>query len=131
MAFTKSSKPRKQRKALYSAPLHRRRKLVSAHLSGELRAQLGKRSLPIRKGDEIRIMRGSNAGKTGRVAEVDLKKTKIFVEGIVRKTAKGNEAKIPMEPSNLMITKAEFGDKMRQKILERSRQKSAKEEMKK
>ncbi len=126
-----SSKPRKQRKALYNAPLHRRRKLVSAHLSRDLRAQLGKRSLPIRKGDEIKIMRGSNSGKTGKIVEVDLKKAKVFVEGIVRKTAKGNEAKVPMEPSNLLITKAEFSDKMRQKILERAKMKGGKEEMKK
>ncbi len=126
-----SSKPRKQRKALYDAPLHKKQKLMGAHLSKELRAQIGKRSLPIRKGDEIKIMRGSNAGKTGKVAEVDLKKAKIFVEGITRKTAKGNEAKMPFHPSNLMITKADFSDKMRQRILEKSKQKTAKEEMKK
>ncbi len=126
-----SSKTRKQRKALYNAPLHKRQKLVSAHLSRELRAQLGKRSLQIRKGDEIRIMRGANAGKTGKIAEVDLKKSKVFVEGIVRKTAKGNEAKLPLEPSNLLITKAEFSDKMRQKILEKAKMKGARVEMKK
>lgn len=126
-----SSKPRKQRKALYDAPLHRRQKLVGAHLSRELRAQLGKRSLQIRKGDEVKIMRGSNSGKTGKVAEVDLKKTKVFIEGMVRKTAKGNEAKMPFHPSNLLIIKADFGDKMRQRILEKSKQKTAKGEMKK
>lgn len=127
----KSSKPRKQRRALYNAPLHIRQKLVGAHLSRELRAQLGKRSLPIRKGDEIKVMRGSNAGKAGKVAEVDLKKTKIFVEGIVRKTAKGNEVKIGFEPSNLLIIKADFSDKMRQRILEKARTKGARIEMKK
>ncbi len=126
-----SSKPRKQRKYRYDAPLHRRQKLVSAHLSRDLRAQLGKRSLPIRKGDEIKIMRGANAGETGKVAEVDLKKTKIYVEGFVRKTAKGNEAKISFHPSNLMITKADLGDKMRQRMLERTKAKGAKIEMKK
>ncbi len=117
----KSSNPRKQRKALYNAPLHVRQKLVSAHLSKELRAQTGKRSLPVRKGDEIKIMRGSSTGKTGKVVEVDLKKTKVFIEGIVRKTAKGNEVKIGFEPSNLMITKAEFNDRMRQRILEKAK----------
>ena len=127
----KSSKPRKQRRALYNAPLHMRQKLMGAHLSRELRAQLGKRSLPIRKGDEIKVMRGSNAGKAGKVAEVDLKKTKIFVEGIVRKTAKGNEVKTGFEPSNLLITKADFSDKMRQRILEKARMKGARIEMKK
>lgn len=125
-----SSKPRKQRKALYNAPLHMRQKLVSAHLSRELRAQTGKRSLPARKGDEIKIMRGSDAGKTGKIAEVDLKKAKIFVEGIVRKTAKGNEAKIPLQPSNLLITKADFSDKMRQRILEKAKMRGERAETK-
>jgi len=32
-----SKKPSKQRKALYQAPLHKRQKLVAAHLSKELR----------------------------------------------------------------------------------------------
>lgn len=131
MINMKSSNPRKQRKALYNAPLHMRQKLVSAHLSKELRAQTGKRSLPVRKGDEIKIMRGSSTGKTGKVVEVDLKKTKVFVEGIVRKTAKGNEVKIGFEPSNILITKAEFSDKMRQRILEKAKTKGAKIEMKK
>lgn len=124
-----SSKPRKQRKALYNAPMHKKQKLLGAHLSKELRAQLGKRSLPIRKGDEVKIMRGSSAGKTGKVAEIDLKKTKVFIEGMSRKTAKGNEAKKPFHPSNLMITKADFGDKMRQRILEKSKQKTARAEV--
>lgn len=116
----KSSKPRKQRKFLYTAPLHRRQKLVSAHLSKELRAQLKKRSLPLRKGDEVKIMRGKFSGKTGKVAEVDLKKLKIFIDGVTRKKADGKEVKIPFRPSNLLITRAELSDKKRQKIIERT-----------
>ncbi len=116
----KSSKPRKQRKFLYSAPLHVRQKLVSAHLSEELRLQLKKRSLPLRKGDEVKIMRGSFRGKTGKVAEVNLKKLKVYIEGITRKKAGGKEAKIPFHPSNLIIIKAELSDKKRQKIVERA-----------
>ncbi len=116
----KSSKPRKQRKFLYSAPLHLRQKLVSAHLSKELRAQMKKRSLPLRKGDEVKIMRGSFRGKTGKVLDVNLKKLKIYIEGVVHKKADGKEAKIPFHPSNLMIMKADLSDKKRQKIVERA-----------
>ena len=36
-----SIQPRKQRKALYTAPLHIRRKLMSANLSKDLRADIG------------------------------------------------------------------------------------------
>jgi large subunit ribosomal protein L24 len=60
----KSKKPSKQRKAMYQAPLHRKHKLFSAHLSKELRKQWNKRSLPVRKGDEVKIMRGKFKGTT-------------------------------------------------------------------
>ncbi len=53
----KASKlPRKQRKYLANAPLHIKRKFLSANLSKELRKKHGKRSIPIRKGDTVRIM---------------------------------------------------------------------------
>ena len=117
--MVKSKKPRKQRKALYQAPLHKRQKLVSAHLSKELRAQFKKRSLPIKSGDEIKIMRGAFKGKTGKVADVDLKKMKVYIEGITRKKSDGKEVKIPFHPSNLLIVKAELSDKKRQKTIER------------
>lgn len=119
----KSRKPRKQRKALYQALLHKRQKLLSAHLSKELRKQLGKRSLALRKGDEVKIMRGSLAGSSGKVSRIDLKKLKVYVEGIKRKKVSGEEAAIAMHSSNLMILKAELADKKRQKIVERAQKK--------
>ena len=48
-----SKQPRKQRKALYNAPAHARGKHLSATLSKDLRADLGKRSLPLRTGDKV------------------------------------------------------------------------------
>ncbi|MEK6835464.1 MAG: 50S ribosomal protein L24, partial [Nanoarchaeota archaeon] len=53
-----SKQPRKQRKYLYNAPLHLKRKMLSCLLSKELRKKLGKRNLPERKDDVILIMRG-------------------------------------------------------------------------
>ncbi len=114
-----SSKPRKQRKALYSAPLHRRQKMVSAHLSKELREKFGRRSLPVRKGDEVAVVRGSFRGKTGKVERVELKKLRVFVEGLVRRKSDGSEVKVPIHPSNLVIISADMSDKKRQKIVER------------
>ena len=40
---------RKQRKYIYNAPIHVRRKLMSAHLSKELREKYKRRSFPIKK----------------------------------------------------------------------------------
>ncbi|HIQ50220.1 MAG TPA: 50S ribosomal protein L24 [Nanoarchaeota archaeon] len=117
---THSKQPRKQRKALYEAPLHKRQKLMSAHLSKELREKFGRRSLPVRKGDEVKILRGEFKGRIGKVVKVDLKKLRVYIEGITRKKSTGEEVKVPIHPSNLMIIKADMSDKMRLKIIERA-----------
>ena len=114
---TKSIQPRKQRKFLFTAPLHIRRKILSAHLSKELRNQYKRRALPIRKGDEIKIMRGENVGKTGKISRVDLKKYKVYVEGITAKRTVGTEVQIPFSPSNLLITNLNLDDQKRRNIL--------------
>ena len=57
-----SKQPRKQRKALYNAPAHTRGKHLNVTLSKELRADIGKRSLPIRSGDTVRVLRGDFDG---------------------------------------------------------------------
>lgn len=115
-----SKKPSKQRKALYQAPLHKRHKLVSAHLSKELRKGMKKRSLPLRKGDEVLIMRGKFKGKTGKVSEVDLKKLRIFIEGIKRKKVSGEEVLVPFHPSKLLITEPVLEDARRKNIIDRA-----------
>ncbi len=115
----KSKQPRKQRKALYSAPLHIRQKLVSAALSKELRNQYGKRNIPVRTGDEVKIMRGEFKGREGKVVKVDLKKLRVYVDCAVRKKSTGEEVRVPVHPSNVIITKLNLEDKKRQKIFER------------
>ena len=119
MAQPKSKKPSKQRKFLYNAPLHLRKKLVSAHLAKDLRKQFKRRSLSVRKGDEVEIMRGEYAGKTGKVSKVDLKKYKIYIEGITSKRTVGTDVQIPIHPSNLEITNLNLDDEFRRKILQR------------
>lgn len=119
MSQPKSKKPNKQRKFLYTAPLHLRKKLVSAHLAKDLRKQFKRRSLSVRKGDEVEIMRGEYAGKTGKVSKVDLKKYKVYIEGITSKRTVGTDVQIPMHPSNLEITNLNLDDEFRRKILQR------------
>jgi len=114
-----SSKPRKQRKFRYTAPLHIRRKLVSAHLSKELREKYKRRAIPIRKGDEVEIMRGKFKKKTGKILRVDLKEYKVYIEGMTRKRTVGTEAQVAFHPSNLRILNLNLDDKYRNKIFER------------
>jgi len=114
-----SPKPKVQRKAFYNAPLHLRHKLVSAHLSRELRDKLGIRSLPVVVGDRVMIMKGDHKGKTGKVAEVDLKGLWVKVEGITRKKADGTEVLVKFRPWNLLILDLNLKDERRRRIIER------------
>ncbi len=119
MKRPKSKKPRKQRKFLIEAPLHVRRKMISAHLSKELREKYKRRSLPLRKGDEVEVMRGEFKGKKGKISKIDTKKYKIYIEGITRKKSTGELVQVPIHPSNVRIINLNLEDKWRKKILER------------
>ncbi len=114
-----SKQPRKQRKKMYNAPIHRRRKMMAATLSEELREQYGRRSLPVRKGDVVKIMRGNYKGFVGKVVEVDYKRMRIAVEGATIRKVDGKSVQRWIHPSNVMITKLELSDERRRKILER------------
>ena len=47
------------------------------------------------------------------------KKLKIYIEGVKRKKATGEDALVGINPSNLIITNSDMDDKMRKKIVER------------
>jgi len=117
-----SSKPRKQRKYLYNAPLHHRGKIMSAHLSPELRERYGRRSFPIRVGDKVRVMRGDHREMVGEVIGVDRKRYRIFIKGLVRKRADGTEIPIPIHPSKVMIVELALKDKRREEALLRGKE---------
>lgn len=119
MRQPKSSKSRKQRKFLYTAPLHLRRKILASHLSKELREKFKRRALPLRKGDEIQIMRGKFKDRRGKVARVNYKKYRVYIEGVTRKRTVGTEAQVGLHPSKVKIINLNLDDKKRQKILER------------
>lgn len=116
----KSSKPRKQRKFLYNAPLHTRHRMMAGHLSEELSKKYNRRSLPIRKKDTVKIMRGKYKGKEGEVTSVNLKKYKIYINGIIVRKSNGKEAFVPIHPSNCMIIDVYLEDRMRREILART-----------
>jgi large subunit ribosomal protein L24 len=125
-SITDSKQPRKQRKARYEAPLHARQKWLAVHLDKEMRGKLKttRRSVPVRKGDKVKIMRGENRGKSGNITRVDLRHGKVYVAGVVHRKGKGGEALIPIDPSKLLMIEAGFSDKMRARILERSKKQS-------
>jgi len=115
----KTTSPRKQRKQLYNAPLHKRYKIFSAPLSSDLEKSHGISTIPVRSGDTVRIMRGERKGLEGKVAGVDRKKYRIFIEGVTREKVDGTAVPMPIHPSKVMITNLNLDDKWRREILKR------------
>lgn len=112
----------KQRKYRYNAPLHIRGKLVSAHLSKELREKYGKRSVPLRKGDTVKIVRGKWAGDSGKIEIVDRRVLKVYVEGKRITKRDGTEVPVMIDPSNMVVTSLNLDDKYRIKKKEEKKE---------
>lgn len=63
------------------------------------------RSIPIRKDDEVLIVRGASKGREGRVTQVYRKKWVIHVDRVTREKSNGASVPLPVHPSNVVITK--------------------------
>jgi len=115
-------KPGKQRKRLYNAPAHLRHKFMAAPLSQELILSKGAKTLPVRKGDTVRIMRGDHKGFEGKVSRIDLKRYRIFIEGLTREKVDGTNIFVSVHPSKVMIKNLKLDDKWRKGIVERKKE---------
>jgi large subunit ribosomal protein L24 len=113
-----SKSPRKQRRAIHNAPLHRRRKALVARLSAELRDKYGVRNLPVRKDDEVLVVDGMFSGVQGKVARVGLKEYVIFIDGVTAEKTSGQSYFVPIKPSRVTIVKLKLDD-WRNEILKR------------
>merc|ERR1712085_166207 len=120
MKFSNSvtSSRRKTRKAHFTAPSSVRRKIMSAHLNKELSHKHHVKSMPIRKDDEVIVVRGSHRGREGKGIQVYRKKYVIHIERVTREKSNGSTVNVGIHPSNVMITKLKL-DKDRRAILER------------
>lgn len=113
--------PRKQRKYRANAPLHRRHRFLSARLSPDLSTAFERRSLPVRKGDEIEVMRGGFRKRRGVVDRIGLQTGKIYVDGMTVKKVDGSEVLRPIDPSNVRIIRLKTEDKTRDAVLKRKK----------
>ncbi len=122
LASRRITKPSKQRKMLYQAPDHIRYRLFAAPLSPELRASHLVKTMPVRNGDTVRIMRGDHKRIEGKVTRIDRRKYRLYVEGLTREKVDGTAIFVPVHPSKVMITALNLDDKWRRRILERKKE---------
>merc|ERR1712117_227105 len=114
-----SASAKKQRKRHFTAPSHIRRKLMTAPLSKDLRSKYGIKNIPIRKDDEVQVVRGHYKGQqVGKVVQYYRKKFCIYIERIQREKANGASVYVGIHPSKVSIVKLKM-DKDRKLIIDR------------
>ena len=101
------------------APQHIKIKFMGANLSKELRQKYGRRSVIVRQGDKVKVMRGGFKKKEGKVTNVFMKLGKITIEGIQRKKIDGSKVDIKISPSKVKIMDLNLDDKNRSKMFKK------------
>ncbi len=114
---------------LHNAPLHKKRKWISSHLAENLLLKYDRRSLPVVKGDTVKIMRGSFRGHEDKISKVNVKDQTVEIEGVTITTAKGTKIAKPIHASTLLITKLNVTDKWRRQKLESGLSETTKKEI--
>ena len=112
-SWNSSKQPRKQVKFRANAPNHIKRTFMGANLDKGLRTKYGVRSIEVRKGDEVKVMRGKFRGKLGKVGEVEVKNTRLQIEGLQREKKGGEKLVTWFNPSNVKIISIEGNDTRR------------------
>ena len=117
----KSTQPRKQRKALYNYRNDQRSKLLSTRVVDFLREEYGIKKLPLRVGDDVRVLRGEFKDFEGEVITI-MKNQRVQVKECVFDKNDGTQFHPSIHVSKLVITK--FGDERkmdpwRARIIER------------
>jgi len=123
--MVKSKSPNKQRKAQYNAPLHTKRKRVTARLqldSNDKRFE-GIRNITVRVGDTVRVVRGdyahggkrerTNEQKSGAILSVDSNSGRLTIEGCTIINSNNQEEPYPIHVSNVVVIKIDESDKLR------------------
>jgi len=109
--------PRRQRKAFFTAPTSERRVRMTVPLSRELRARFRRRAIPVRKGDTVRILSGSFAGREERVAHVDRRSYSVTLDNVTLKTADEKMKALSLSVGHLVITRLNLADPWRRRSM--------------
>lgn len=108
-----SKKPSKQRRKIYESTIVDKKKLLRANVDKPLRESTKTKSLLIRTGDKVKVMRGKHKGFEGKVKSVSHKAMTVEIDGLKRKKVSGQEIPVFVHPSNLKIIELESKDPKR------------------
>jgi len=95
---------------------------MASQIDKPLKEKYKRNSIEVRKGDEVKVMRGSFKKKIGKVSVVDVKYCRIQIEGINRNKKTGDKVPVWFHPSKVKIItlndkdERRFGKKKEKKI---------------
>jgi large subunit ribosomal protein L26e len=115
-----SSHARKVRKAYFNATKEQKHVALSAPLSKELQQSHGVKRLPIRRDDEVNVIRGKYKSRNGKVTAVKLRAMRINVESVTVQKPNQESVHVPIHPSNVVITKLKM-DKYRKTLIDKTK----------
>jgi len=90
-------------------------------LSKEMKEKYHRRSVRVRVGDTVKIVRGEFKNIEGKVTKVLQSEGQLTVEGVTREKQKGGNAPVAIYASNVIITAMNLDDAMRKKKMEAQR----------
>lgn len=94
---------------------------IRAPLSTALKGQYSIRTVHVRKGDSVSVVRGDYKGHEGKVTGVFTSDMRITVDGVNMKKMDGTSKPVMMVPSKVVVTKLDLSDKVRKGSLEDSK----------
>lgn len=100
-------------------------------MADDLILKYRRRSLPVIRGDTVKIMRGEFKGTTGKVRKVNTRKGSLEIEGVTITKVDGKKVSRPIHASNVLITKLNLTDPWRRRKLEEGLPEEVKEEIEK
>ncbi len=117
-----STQPRKQRLFGYNRNAHDRSRAMSAHLSDELLKEYSTlRSITVRKGDTVKVVRGAFKGQVAKVIKVFPRRGMITIEEATMNKADNKKVARMFRPSKVIITKLDLSDPWRREKLQQGK----------
>src|ERR687889_2240731 len=98
-------------------PKHVRDAMICSSLADNLREQYTRKSVRVKKGDNVRVMRGEYSGIEGKIEKVNTQRGTLAIEGIQREKVRGGNVKVHIHASNVKIIGLNLDDKKRENSL--------------
>ena len=98
-------------------PKHVRDAMICSSLADNLREQYTRKSVRVKKGDNVRVMRGEYSGIEGKIEKVNTQRGTLAIEGVQREKVRGGNVKVQIHASNVQVIGLNLEDKLRENRL--------------